>query len=274
MQKSDLIYGLISLFIALIIASIALVVTQRQMIYHPQRYPTSFQTPKSLIPIHYSVDKYPQTAFLVNKSSQPTTLLLFLSGNAALSLQWLPLINLINTSQCSFLLIDYPGYGLNRGAPSQVTIRQGVIRAVNEVKKQYPSIQNIHIIGQSLGAAVAVDSAKHLNPSSLILISPFTSLYDMAVIVIGHWWAQLLYPFLWDRYQTEVTLSQIQTLIPNINVTILHGTKDRVVPISMGKSLAVKNNWIEFVPITGMGHDINELGLQHIVSRITNRCKS
>lgn len=273
MTKPDLLYVALSVLIAFIIASITLVATQRQMIYHPQHYPDNIQLPKTIKLINYTVNKKQQTAFFVNKDSRPTTLWVFLSGNAALALQWLPLVNAINTTQCGFLLIDYPGYGSNPGSPNQQSIREAVQNAVDKTRTHHPSITTVNIIGQSLGAAVAVDTAKYLKSSSLILISPFTSLYDMATIAIGHWWAQLLSPFLWDSYHTQDTLQILRTILPDLKILIIHGTNDQVVPISMGKTLAKENDWINFIPIDGMGHDMDNSATQLVITRIENQCK-
>ena len=273
MTKSDLLYALLSVMIAFIIASITLVAMQRQMIYHPRRYPDHIELPKTIKPIDYIVNKKHQTAFFVSKAHQPTTLWIFLNGNAALALQWLPLLNAIDTSQCGFLLIDYPGYGFNQGSPNQQSIRESVQNAVHEIKARYPSITAVNTIGQSLGAAVAVDTASDLRPSSLILISPFTSLYDMASIAVGQWWSQLLSPFLWDSFHTQDTLPVLRTKLPDLRVMIIHGTKERVVPFSMGKSLAQENDWISFVSIIGMGHDMDDSATQLVRSQIENQCK-
>ena len=74
MTKSDLLYALLSVMIAFIIAIITLVAMQRQMIYHPRRYPDHIELPKTIKPINYIVNKSIKLLFCQQSPSTDYTM--------------------------------------------------------------------------------------------------------------------------------------------------------------------------------------------------------
>tara|TARA_A100001015_G_C15000624_1_gene718314 strand:- start:457 stop:1089 length:633 start_codon:yes stop_codon:yes gene_type:complete len=165
------------------------------------------------------------------------------------------LIKQNNHPDIGYLLVDYPGYGSNFGYPSQKNNKQTVLDAYNALlAQQQTPPPYIHLLGHSIGAAVAIDVASELPPQSLVLISPFTSTYAMSKRVIGTLWAQLLRPFLWDPYPSEQTLTQFIFAHPTTQIIILHGDNDKVVPVQMGRKLSNINQKIHYHELKGVGH--------------------
>ena len=79
------------------------------------------------------------------------------------------------------LLFDYRGYGSSSGRPGeQGTYRDA--RAALEWLQAWPEVDPSRIVylGESLGAAVALDLALAYPPAGLVLLSAFTSVRDMA----------------------------------------------------------------------------------------------
>ena len=76
---------------------------------------------------------------------------------------------------------------------------------------------NIHIMGRSIGSGPATHLAAHFYPGSLILISPFSSLQELAKEFMG-WTANFLVK---ERFSNIDNFSQI-----SCPVFILHGKKD------------------------------------------------
>jgi len=248
---------LIASFLAI---SALLIVNQRKFIYHPQRYATPPYDTKSLQTISYTLNNHQQQAYFWCTTPKPKKVWVILSGNAALALQWLPFIKEIKATDTGFYLIDYPGYGVNGGTPTQKNNREGVLFAIEALTKQQPTVKHIFLLGQSLGAAVAIDVANTIKPQAMILISPFTSLADMSQVVFGQTWTWLLQSFLLDPYNSQDTLSELRHNHPHMHVTIIHGDRDQVVPVQMGRQLAQENHsWINYEEIRNEGHD---LGLQ------------
>ena len=81
-----------------------------------------------------------------------------------------------------FLAVEYPGYGLAAsGVPHEATLYRAAARALDHLATNLGgSAANTVLVGQSLGAAVALEMAVRGYGSGLVLISPFTSIKDMA----------------------------------------------------------------------------------------------
>lgn len=256
-MRPSLIYHIWPFLIAFILVSALLVATQRQYIYFPRKYPPDIhQQLKQVTTIDYQINKSPQQAYFFSKSKNPDSMWIMLGGNASLSLQWLPLVEKISSNSTGFLLIDYPGYGNNKGYPGQTNNLLTVLEAYKALKKQFPNDHNLYILGHSLGSAVAIETAEKLPPKALILLSPFTSIYAMSKRVIGSTWAWLLRPFLWDRYRSDEKLSNFHQTHPETPIFILHGNKDTIVPINMAKTLANNSPRIHFRILKEVGHNL------------------
>ena len=107
--------------------------------------------------------------------------------------------------------------------------------------------------GQSLGSGVAVELALRGHGSRLVLISPYTSIPDLAGKVV---W---LSPFRWlvrDRFDTRAAAPRIP-----MPVLIIHGTDDEVVPFWMGEVLAKTFAKATFLPLENAHH--NDLWEEH-----------
>ncbi len=238
-------YEVWQILLVFIIISVLLVITQRMQIYHPRSYN---QADKKLIPytnkIPYEVAGLKQTAFLFPPNRAAKKVWILLGGNASLALQWLLLLQHMDLTDTSFLLVDYPGYGLNKGYPSEPNNTLAVTQAYKALKKQLSTDPKLFLMGHSLGAAVAINAAQLLHPNALVLLSPFTSIYAMAKRSLSPPWAWLLKEFIWDTYQSKQHLTALATNHPSMQVYILHGNDDTIVPARMGKELAdINTNW-------------------------------
>lgn len=147
-----------------------------------------------------------------------------------------------------FFAIEFPGYGLAGGSPSETAIYTAAERALAYLRDTLQVSEAATIIyGQSLGTGAAVEMAARGRGSRLILIAPYTSIADEAAF---H------YPFLparWivkDRFDSFARAPQVKQ-----PVLIIHGTDDEVVPFVMGKKLAGRFLRAEFVPSEGSHHN-------------------
>ena len=102
--------------------------------------------------------------------------------------------------------------------------------------------------GRSLGSAVAVELATEKPPAGLILVSPFSSVSDMA---------RVAFPFLplnrllKGRYDSVPRIRQIQTPL-----LIIHGALDEMVPVVQGRALfEAANEPKTFRLLPGAGHN-------------------
>ena len=77
----------------------------------------------------------------------------------------------------SIYLLDYRGYGLSEGKPSQEAIFKDALKLYDYVFKKH---KNINIIGRSLGTSVASYVASKRDVKKLVLVTPFDSILNIA----------------------------------------------------------------------------------------------
>ena len=91
--------------------------------------------------------------------------------------------------------------------------------------------ERVVLVGRSLGTGVATEMARRGHGSRLILISPYTSLPEVAKGIVPFWVPVGL--LMRDRFPTAERAPSV--VIP---VLIIHGTDDEVIPFAMGEHLA------------------------------------
>lgn len=257
--------------------NILLILTQRQQIYHPRSYHSGYNTAFNQIKtIHYSVNNKKQAAYLYQKGNGPIEKIwIVLGGNASLALDWLHLLQHYPEQNQAFLLIDYPGYGNNTGYPSEKNNHQAVVQAYQAFLDNTNAKPSCYILGHSLGTAVAVNIAKILQPKAIVLLSPFTSTYDMSKNIIGHYWAWLLQSFIWDPYKTKETLIGLKRTHPDIKVYLLHGNQDSVVPVSMSREIHTKlKGWAHYQELSNKDHDLPYTAEKEILQTLQTASKT
>ena len=127
------------------------------------------------------------------------------------------------------VLFDYRGYGRSSGRASEGGTYRDARAALRCLLGQ-PSVDASRVIyvGESLGGAVALELALERPPASLVLISTFTSVRDLA---------RIHYPFIPavlvpDAYPS---LQRVRDL--RAPVLLVHGEDDEIVPLSHCKTL-------------------------------------
>jgi fermentation-respiration switch protein FrsA (DUF1100 family) len=148
----------------------------------------------------------------------------------------------------SALIFDYPGYGRSGGSPSEA----GCYAAADAAYEWLTEVQGVPprevlLYGRSLGSAVAVELACRRPHRALILVSPFTSLPDIA---LSH------FPLLPARALMRNRFDSLRRIGRCAGpVLIVHGTCDRLVPFALGEKLyAAANEPKGFLPIEGARH--------------------
>lgn len=149
----------------------------------------------------------------------------------------------------TILVFDYRGYGRSEGSPSE----QGVLsdaRAARAWLAQRAGIaeQDIVLMGESLGGAVAVDLAAHNGARALVLENTFTSLPDMAAV---H------YPWLPARWLMRSRLDSLAKISQYHGPLLMaHGDADSIVPYALGEQLfAAANEPKQWVREPGIDHN-------------------
>ena len=146
-------------------------------------------------------------------------------------------------------LFDYRGYGQSQGTPSEAgTYRDA--RAALAYLEDRGDLDTGRVIyfGHSLGASVAVELATVRPPKGLVLVSPPSSIRDMADLT------PIFRPFTWlvrGHYDSNVRIGRVDTPL-----LVLHGDLDQLVPIEQGRKLfEAANEPKRFVTLRGAAHN-------------------
>lgn len=218
---------------------------QQKAIYFPREYTTDYhfvQLPRTQ-KISFMTSEGSQFAFYVPPKEKiesiPQRIWVLFGGNAMLALDWSEFIQHYPDQNTGFFLIDYPGYGYNQGRPSPKSIlensEQGIAvlaetlgLSVNEV------LSKVHLLGHSLGSGVALEFAVRFPVSQVILSAPFTSIQEVACSIVGK---PLCY-LITHRFDNYARLQELSNVFPLLQVSIIHGIEDQIIPIRMGRKLA------------------------------------
>jgi fermentation-respiration switch protein FrsA (DUF1100 family) len=152
----------------------------------------------------------------------------------------------------SVLVVEYPGYGIAAGKPSEEGCYAAADAALNwlQTQKAIPT-SRIILYGYSLGTGVATDLAsRHPEIGALILEAPFLSTFRVVTRI-------KILPL--DRFDSLAKIDRVRCPL-----LILHGTDDRVVPFWHGEKLfdaAVEVSYKKFLRVEGGGHiDLQRVG--------------
>jgi alpha-beta hydrolase superfamily lysophospholipase len=162
----------------------------------------------------------------------------------------------------NFVAIEYPGYGLAEGQPTEESVYRACSMVLRHLVKTIDS-SSIILVGQSIGCTPALEMSRRGYGSKLVLISPFLSMKDMASVAIP-----CLAPLL--RSVSFILRDALDNsmLAPAITVPILvfHGNEDSIVPYKQGKALSsmFRSDLLTFVTVEGAGHN-------DVIDRILDR---
>jgi fermentation-respiration switch protein FrsA (DUF1100 family) len=184
----------------------------------------------------------------VMRAAVPRAQVVYFHGNGANLSNWSPILANIAAHGYSVFAIDYRGYGMSTGHPTE----RGLYRDVDAVVKRGwptgdPSVPTIYW-GRSLGATMAAYAATVRPPDGLILESGFTS---ARAAVRGS--ASLVILSLLSSYRFPTAEFVNRASRP---VLVMHGNRDAVIPFDRGRELfekiAVPK---QFVVIEGGDHN-------------------
>lgn len=269
---------IIIVLLVAIVLTVLLIRSQYQLIYHPRAYSGRLLLPGNGRNLEYITSHGRQVAYYLAPAREgmiPNRLWIMFGGNASLALDWLELIEKFPDQATGFLLLDYPGYGKNQGRPDPESIMESAEKALSVLAlhlgvKAADLDENLMVMGHSLGAAVAALFASHHPVDKIVLLAPFTSLKDMAALLVG----PLLSWGLIHDYDTRSRLVEILQRQPQPLVTIFHGALDRTIPVTMGRELAALATGIDYREIADGDHNsILATAKEEIIAVMTGQSK-
>jgi len=215
--------------------------TQERYLYHPSRYP---ETPQAaaipmLQEVAFQTDQGPQFAYFFPGRRGTDFVWFMFNGNASLALHFLDFVQRFPDDRTGFFLVEYPGYGRNAGTPSSEAIRENseqVFRRAADLLERSPEElrKRSGAVGYSLGAAAALQLAARHGIARLVLVAPFTSIRDMARVGFG---VPLCY-LSRKHFDNREELLTLKNAAPDLQLMVMHGERDEVIPVAMGRELA------------------------------------
>ena len=151
------------------------------------------------------------------------------------------------------LLFDYRGYGISGGTAADESglYLDGQAALSFVVNEKHASPNRIVLYGQSLGTAVATDTATRCRCGALILESGFSSASSLASRVLP-WLPRWLHALGKNRFESA---RKLQTL--KMPVLISHGDPDLTIPTDEGRALfAAANEPKKLLIFPGAGHSV------------------
>ena len=136
-------------------------------------------------------------------------------------------------------LAEYRGYGGLAGSPSEKGLYADGEAALAELGRLGVPPARVVLVGRSLGSGVAVELATRHRVAAVVLVSAYTSIVDMGRTVAG----PLAPLVVRDRFDSLSKIARVAS-----PVVLLHGTRDDVVPVEMGRRLAAARpgaRWVE-----------------------------
>ena len=211
-------------------------ILDRFMVYFPDR---GLYTTPAEVGLEYS-DVYLTTADGVrihawHVPGESDTTLLWLHGNAGNISHRVNNIAILNSlTGLSVLIVDYRGYGLSDGSPSESGLYLDAEAAFEYLTDEagLDPTKEIVLFGRSLGVGVASEIATRHPVRCVILESGFTSIIGMAKATRPDWLVYALMPLVGSRYDTLSKMARIQS-----PVMIVHGDSDEIVPFHMAEQL-------------------------------------
>lgn len=172
--------------------------------------------------------------YLFDDPAAEATVVVF-HGNAGDAIDRVYYVQALGFLNARVLLAEYPGYGARPGSPSEETLVADARGTLARVRAAF-SGEPLHVVGESLGAAVAAGAIGHDGSAAartrvdgLILLTPWRTLTEVA----AHHYRFL--PVRWllrDRYPSAERLASFAA--PKIVVV---AERDEIVPARYGTAL-------------------------------------
>ena len=246
-------------FVILIISTVLIYLLQRHLIYFPAKEMPSRQVfhaeDMQQVTLQTSDDLFLHAWYKPANPGKPT--LLYLPGNAGHIGFRMPLVRQFLDEGIGVLLVEYRGYGGNKGHPTEQGLYQDGRAALRFLQQQRIDAKNLVLFGESIGTGVAVFLATESPFCALILQSPYTSL---AAVARFHYPWIFLKP--WDKFDSSTHIKNVK-----IPLLILHGNQDEIVPYAQGIALFHQAREPKYiVTLANKGH--NNLWNRHFFNEI------
>ncbi len=213
---------LITIAVAYVLIAIAFYSAQRKFLYFPQSPSTIFG--KKNFEININQEAF--SGWVLNEGQSKA--LVYYGGNAENIEANIPFFQ-DSLADYTVYLIPYRGYGGNPGSPSEEALYSDALSIIESIKPKYDSIS---LMGRSLGSGIATYVAANTDIDTLILVTPFDSVENVAREIYWMFPVSLLIK---DRY---ASIGRVQDISAQTHIFIAE--YDRVIPKQRSDSLAAE----------------------------------
>jgi len=205
---------------------------QRKLIYFPDRARVP-PAELGLVGVEERILKTPDGERLLvwyakAKPGEPT--LLYFHGNGGGLKDRAERIRLFMGEGWGLYMMAYRGYAGSSGTATEVANVADARLAYGALQLEGVTAEATIAYGESLGSNVAARMAVERQVGGLILEAPYTSIAKLGSQIYPYLPVDLL---LIDRYDTDRVIPQVK-----VPLLVLHGARDRTVPIAMGREIA------------------------------------
>jgi len=211
----------------------------------------------------YSLDGVRLNAWYV-KADEGKPTIIYCHGQGENISMWQSVIQEVTDKGYGIFMIEYRGHGRSEGSPRETGLYTDLESAIKYLRENKNIDQNNIILwGRSLGGAVVADVASRDTFKGVILESTFTNIRDVGIHLcatkileckIG-FWRRISTKFakfmpITQKFDTEHKIAKITSPL-----LIGHSTNDEIVPVEMGKKLALLNPQAQvYISQTGSHH--------------------
>ena len=178
----------------------------------------------------------------------PIADVVYFHGNGGNLSVWMPVLVALHEHRLRVFAIDYRGYGLSTGTPSEEGLVRDAAAAVQHAVAHRTPGKPLIYWGRSLGGAVAAAATRVVQPDGLILESTFP---DKASVIRRQPLLRALNTLSTFRFPTVDWLDGFER-----PVMVMHGNRDSVIPYRLGEELFERlTSPKTFVTIRGADHN-------------------
>lgn len=191
--------------------------------------------------------------YYLKTKPDPDAWIFIFHGNAGNACDRVYFLDLLKDFNSNLIVFEYPGYGKDLNMPGEAIFLKQALELILHIKRKDQSLP-IYLMGESLGTGIATFIATRTDIKGLMLISPYTSIVQVA----QHHYFWLPVKFLMKHKFLAHTWAG-QTRTP---VILFHGINDNIIPIHFARQQILNfKGEKELVEIPNCGHnDIIDTG--------------
>lgn len=182
-KKQTTKYGIALLVTGYLLVCAYMYAQQGRLMYHPEQHAVApLLQAVSGLPAGSGVDVQ-RHAIVVEPNLQPSKgTVIFFHGNSGNAWKYLAYHQQFNAMGYRMVLAEYPGFGWRSGQPNEQQIVNEGVALYEHWRRSTPQDQPVMLVGKSLGTGVATQVAARASmpPSKVVLLTPFTSITEVA----------------------------------------------------------------------------------------------